>query len=204
MTQTPLSSERISGQKSPVSKTSETSRQNDSAEVTAVQVSTRLPELINQILGAEKKNRLESILSETIIFAMNSGQWRHASKAQLAYEQITGPDALGPLISSSYIAMGYGQLSEAIERLQDMESKIGDEQIWGLRAFLGLFMIFDGKREEAFKKLTAVAQVGDLASQQMAQQLLSEFFKDAPRPIPQAQSKPVRTSRVNVPGVPLN
>lgn len=154
---------------------------------------TNLSDFVEKILGANKKNRLESILSEAIIFGMNTGQWKHATLAQIAYEHIAGINALGPLVSSTYVALGYKKLDSALDNLKSMENKVDTQHIWGLRAFIGMFMIFNDEKEEAEQRLADVANSGDPASQKMASQLLHQFFNQQPRFV----------SKARVPGLPL-
>ena len=165
------------------------------SQETQIEETVYLTDFVSGILGDEKKNRLESILSELIIFGMNTGQWRHATFAQKAYEQIAGASAIGPIVSAAYIAMGYGKLSEAIEEMQNKQEKVSSEQIWGLRAFIGMFMIFNDSKAEAQHILEEVVKEGDEPSQQMASQLLLQFF-DA------AVITPAR-SKARVPGLPM-
>lgn len=151
---------------------------------------------IQAFLGGYKANRLESILSEVIIFGMNSGQWRHAKLVQRAYEQIAPPFSLGPMVSGAYVAMGLGRILEALKFLELMQDKVAKEQLWGLRAFIGMFMIFSERKAEAQPILDHVVLNGDTASQQMATQLLSQFFA-------QHSSSTQSSSHARVPGLPL-
>jgi len=131
---------------------------------------------MQSLLGAEQQNRLESILSETIIFAMNSGQWRQAKLVQAAYERVAAPHSVGPLVSAAYIAMGFKKLDQALEILKQAQLTVAPDQIWGLRAFIGLFMIFTHQNGQAPGVLQLVVNHGDSASAQMATALLEQFF----------------------------
>ena len=165
--------------------------------VNNLQYDPQVSSYIQVFLGHYKANRLESILSEVIIFGMNSGQWKHAKLVQKAYEQIAAPFSLGPMVSGAYVAMGFGRLPEALQYLESMQQKVNKEQLWGLRAFIGMFMIFSERKAEAKPLLDQVSLKGDEASQQMASQLISQFFGTSAG----AVKKPA--SHARVPGLPL-
>lgn len=161
------------------------------------QMSAVPSEFIVAALGKKKTNRLESILSEVVIFGMNTGQWDHAALVQRAYQKISGPTALGPAVSQAYIALGYKAVEPAIDQLKCLESEIADDRKWALRAFIGLFMIFAGNdsyKQQARSTLGAVAeQQVDGNSQRMARDLLAQFFDQAARTI----------HNPRVPGLPM-
>ena len=152
---------------------------------------------VQLVLGAESKNRLESILSESVIFAMNSGLWKHAENIQATYEMICKPYSIGPIVSNAYISMGYNKLSEAIAMMKSSFSNIAPADVAGLRVFLGMFLFFDGQKEAAHQELQIVLRDEQSASATMARQLLSDFFGKKMEASTKAQNG------VRVPGLPM-
>jgi|GEM_PF-5871443 len=155
----------------------ETAATNKEA-VTQEILARNLNSYVAEVLDANAHNRLESILSELVVFAMNAGTWGLAAHIHRAYQRVAKPYALGPMVAATYIAMGYNRLGSAIQALQDAQANVLAEDLPGLQAFIGMFMYYNGDTEDSKQQLESVLK-NDQANEMargMASELLESFF----------------------------